>query len=320
MNIDIYKYDPGKASEWDNFIEHSENGTIFHTRRFLSYHPTDRFKDHSLIFKIKDKTLALLAANEIIITGKRTLISHSGTSFSGFIYDNVKLVNAINIVKTLTTYARKSGFHKIIITQPPIIYNKRVNNNFDFSLINEGYQYLKRDMTSIIGLNRLVRNKSRYISSSSTRSIRKAEKMDIKVEINEDIDSFYSILSENHSRKNITPTHTLDELITLKNLYKDKITLFSAYLGSKNIAGVLVFECNSETILTFYIASQPEYQLFRPINLLLSTIMEWAESQQFKYIDLGTISINMQLNEGLSRFKESFGALGIFKDTFTLEL
>ena len=30
-------------TEWDKFVEESDNGTMFHKREFLSYHPKDRF-------------------------------------------------------------------------------------------------------------------------------------------------------------------------------------------------------------------------------------------------------------------------------------
>ena len=35
---------------WDRFVKNANNGTIIHLRKFLSYHPNDRFIDHSIEF------------------------------------------------------------------------------------------------------------------------------------------------------------------------------------------------------------------------------------------------------------------------------
>ena len=51
----VYIYKPVDESEWVHFVTHSNNGTIFHLRSFLKYHPQDRFNDHSLIIKKKGK-------------------------------------------------------------------------------------------------------------------------------------------------------------------------------------------------------------------------------------------------------------------------
>ena len=39
---------------WDDYIVKSNNGTIFHLRKFLSYHRDRNFKDCSLIFYEKE--------------------------------------------------------------------------------------------------------------------------------------------------------------------------------------------------------------------------------------------------------------------------
>ena len=52
-------------NEWDDFIASSVNGTLMQERRFLNYHPMDRFLDHSLIFREGKRILAVLPAAEV---------------------------------------------------------------------------------------------------------------------------------------------------------------------------------------------------------------------------------------------------------------
>ena len=62
MSITIQKYKQSDIEVWDKFIKQSNNGTLFHTQKFLSYHPTDRFLDNSLIFQKKGNIISVLSA------------------------------------------------------------------------------------------------------------------------------------------------------------------------------------------------------------------------------------------------------------------
>jgi len=95
---------------------------------------------------------------------------------------------------------------------------------------------------------------------------------------------------------------------------------FSAYMGEKQIAGMTIFICNSRVALAFYISHREEYQSYRAVNLLFYEVIRWAAAQGFKFLDLGTFTLNMVPNWGLGRFKENFGAKGYFRDTLQKRL
>ena len=57
--IDVYKFEESNSSDWDEFVNNASNGTLFHTRKFISYHPQDRFQDHSIYFHNKGKYYAV---------------------------------------------------------------------------------------------------------------------------------------------------------------------------------------------------------------------------------------------------------------------
>jgi hypothetical protein len=44
--------------------------------------------------------------------------------------------------------------------------------------------------------------------------------------------------------------------------------------------------------------------------------MKRYKDEGFKFLDFGIFTVNMDPNWGLGRFKENFGARGIFRDTF----
>ena len=61
----VYRYRPVDESEWDHFVTRSNNGTIFHQRKFLSYHRERIFKDCSLMF-VEKTTLCAVFTGAII--------------------------------------------------------------------------------------------------------------------------------------------------------------------------------------------------------------------------------------------------------------
>ena len=48
--IKVKKFSKDNYLVWDSFVRNANNGTIFHLRKFLNYHPGERFKDNSIEF------------------------------------------------------------------------------------------------------------------------------------------------------------------------------------------------------------------------------------------------------------------------------
>ena len=62
--LKIERYRVSNANQWDKFVLSSNNGTIFHLKQFLSYHPEERFIDHSLVIIRREKIFSVLPAAE----------------------------------------------------------------------------------------------------------------------------------------------------------------------------------------------------------------------------------------------------------------
>jgi lipid II:glycine glycyltransferase (peptidoglycan interpeptide bridge formation enzyme) len=73
-------------------------------------------------------------------------------------------------------------------------------------------------------------------------------------------------------------------------------------------------------VLAFYISDDKAYQEYRSVNNLFYHIFHWAVEHNFQFFDFGIFTVNMDPNWGLGKFKESFGARGLFRDTFELIL
>jgi hypothetical protein len=320
--MEVTQYEKKYLDQWEDFVSSSNNGTIFHSRKFLSYHSADKFIDNSLIFSEDKKISALLTAAEIKRDGKKNLWSHMGASYGGFVYkESMSIKQAWDLTKSLIDYAKDNKFERIVVTNVPIVYQKRYNEYLDFAFIRSGFNYLKREVTSVITLDVDEDNVMKLIKPEARTSIRKAEKLGVVIKKSNDFEEYYGILKSNLAmRHNVQPAHTLDELLKLKELYPQKIQIYGAYTKDKMIAGVVNFYCNEKVVLVFYISHDPEYQQYRAVNLLFYTIMKDAISRGLGFLDFGLFTVNMEPNWGLGKFKESFGARGVLRDTFYLDL
>lgn len=320
--MEVIRFEKKYLNDWEEFVKQSCNGTIFHTRKFLSYHAADKFNDSSLIFTVKNKIVSVLPAAVIERDGKKIFNSHQGASFGGFVYkDSLSIRQAFDLTEALIDFTKQDKFNRLHVTHSPFVYQKRYNNYFDFAFIQNGFQYLKREVSSIVPLPSNENELFNLFKPETRTSTRRAIKMGVEIRKSEDYKTYYDILKNNlNMRHNVQPAHTLDELKQLRNIYPDEIELLGAYVKDQMIAGVVNFYCNEKVVLVFYISHNPEFQQYRGVNLLFYETMKRAIEKRINYLDFGLFTVNMEPNWGLGKFKESFGARGILRDYFYLDL
>ena len=136
----------------------------------------------------------------------------------------------------------------------------------DFSFFKHGFQYLKRDVTSILFLEESHEDTVNKFRSSHRRAVKKAIDSGIEIKQSNDLASFYNILEKNLKiRHGVNPTHTLEELQHLHSLFPDRCNLFSAILNDKMIAGFSILLLMSMWCLPFILVMMKS---LRSIELL----------------------------------------------------
>ncbi|OGC70600.1 hypothetical protein A2415_02430 [candidate division WWE3 bacterium RIFOXYC1_FULL_39_7] len=305
--------------EWDKFVDSSDNGTIFHKLHFLKYHPENRFDFHNLAFYDDNKLIAVLPGG----VKDGVFKSPMGASYGSFAMPDLTLEKQEGVIDAFLEYAKQMDFREIYLTPPPVVYYKTQNQIDRFLLNYKGFGTHVNLISNIANLQHDdVFNK---FHSSHQRAYRKSVKSNLKVEFNNDLDNFYPMLIENKKKFNTTPTHTYEELIKLAQLFPEDIKLLMAYHEGKPVAGVLLFVCNSTTVLAFYISHYFEYQELRAVNRLLTEAVLWSKENGYKWFDLGvsmdTLSTNpMEPSRKLIFFKEGFASRGFLRGTYHVKL
>jgi hypothetical protein len=316
MALDIVRYTDEWKDRWDQFVLNSNNGTMFHLQRFLSYHEKGRFDWHHLLFVNKKEIVALLPGAMM----GTTIESPIGASYGSFVTADIDFATALELVDTFSDYCRDRHFERALLTPPPFIYQKVISQNIDYALAYRGFTYDKHYISHAIQLDR--RDFVTGFRSTARRYIHKyLREHPLRVEISEDYESFYPILVDNKARHGVKPTHTLEELLRLKKLLPENLVLFLVYKGNKPIAGSLMFVCNVQVALCFYNMLLYEYEQYNPIHVVMYEVMKWATEKGFGWVDIGVSQDTNAENHmapalTLIRFKEKFNAHGILRSTF----
>jgi hypothetical protein len=323
----VTRFDPAKdIVAWNRALSNADNATLFQLHEFLSYHPEGRFENHHLIFWQGEEPRAVMTGAIREIDGKKALVSYPGASYGGLTHPaGLSFTTADHLVQSLLRYARSTGFKILLMTPAPQIYTSWPSDILLFHLLKAGFRYQKREITQAIPLYYPDGDIFRTICNKTRTAIRKAMKSEMVVDedielSDENLETFYPLLLDNRRRLGVIPTHNLEELKRLRDLIPGKLSLSMIRFGDIPVAGILNFICNGRVLLIFYVCHNWDYQELRPVPLLVLKTIQWANQRGFRYLDFGTSTLNMNPNWGLIKFKENFGSLGYFRDSFIISL
>jgi len=315
--LEIIKYDANKHKIlWDSFVLKSNNGTIFHSRKFLSYHKERNFQDCSFLFQNKNNIEALFTGAII----DDVLYSHPGASFGGFIYNQLSFEFGSKIVELLLEFAQQNNLKEIVIVPTPFIYYNQYNEVMEYCLYINGFSVIEYYMSSFVNLE------SNLLDQLHNRKKRYIKKMEgeIEIELSKDLDSFYPILVNNKLKHKTKPTHTLEELKILMQQFPDEIKLLLSCQNNKIIGGALNFITNKNSCILFYNMIDYEYQSLQVASLQIYASLKWAQENNLKFLDIGVSQLyegdKIIPHESLINFKEQFGAKAMIRKVMKLNL
>ncbi|MFH1220516.1 MAG: GNAT family N-acetyltransferase [Candidatus Eisenbacteria bacterium] len=306
----------GANQEWDRFVEESPGGTIFSTLRFLSYHPSSRFKWLNLAVKDGNDLVCVVAGGDVDEAEGRFFRSPVGSSFGGPVFrDDRALRPMADVVDALTEYVRGMGYAGIEIVLPPLCYSSSQDHGLAFVLGRAGYRLVSRDASLVVDLDSPEKDD---LDPVLRRSLRRAEKGGVYVHATTALGGFYEVLGRSLTAKGTTPTHTLDELEKLFGIFPDRLILLEAALQEKVVGGCLLFLCNPRVGLAFYICDDRDHGDLRIAEATLYGALSLLKRSGYRYLDLGTVSFGNEVNWGLVRFKTKFRPTTYVREHYAL--
>lgn len=311
--VKLEEYTDIYADRWDRFVlKESINGTFLQTRKFLNYHPKDRFTDSSLVFLCGNNIVAVLPANYNL--AERKILSHQGSTYGGLILskNSCKIQTLDMIFNELDSYFKVKGVKKISVAQTGSIYQRQKTSLIDYYFFLNGYESLA-EIGYYIDVSDPNKNLLEDFSASRRRDYRYSLKNSFQfrtLNSDKDIEGFYKILLDNYTKFDATPVHTLEELTDLyKNRIHEYIRFYGVFDGENMVAGAMIFLFDKKVFHTQYLAVR-QNDIHRFINEFLYTnLINEAQEEGFEIISFGTATLEhgKVLNRNLAQYKEGYG-------------
>ncbi|PXY39068.1 GNAT family N-acetyltransferase [Flavobacterium cheongpyeongense] len=308
----VKKYTENHYKTWNDFIAQAKNATFLFHRDFMEYHK-DRFEDYSLMVFEGGKLVAVLPAN----IDQDTVYSHQGLTYGGLVYnEKFKLASVIQIFKCILFFLNSSAIQKLQVKLLPSVYHQKPSEELNYALFLSDAQLIRRDTLTVIDL-------------STSYSLSKIRKRGVKNGISnrlivKEVDGFYDFwneilipnLAQKHQAK---PVHSLEEITKLKALFPEKVRQFNVYHNGTIVAGTTVFESSNVAHSQYISGIEDKNELGGIDFLFYILITDVFKNKRFFDFGISNESQGRKLNEGLSYWKESFGASTIVHDFYEVQ-
>lgn len=307
--FEIRRYVPEYADEWNQFVAESKNGVFLFDRRYMDYH-SDRFCDHSLMFYLDGRLLAVLPAHQ----SGDTLCSHNGLTYGGLVMSpRLTVVQTMHLFREMNEYLRSQGIHHVSYKAIPWIYHRLSAEEDLYALYHECHaRIVARDFATNIYLSAGLR-----WERVRRRGIVRARNAGVVVERSNHYEAFWQVLADNLMNKyGVKPVHSLQEIELLHGRFPQNIQLYQAVREGKVLGGVVLY-ISSQVVHAQYSSASPEGKKLGVIDLLYDQIFK--DYRDYPYFDFGRSTEHPDgsgLNENLVFQKEGYGGRGLCYDIY----
>ncbi len=311
-------YGPGDICGWDDLVARACNGTLLHTRRFISYHG-DRFRDRSLILENRRERIVGVFPAAEAPADPETIISHPGLTFGGVVHDgSVRGASMIAALEAITSHYRSLGYRRLRYKAVPSIYQVPPAEDDLYALFRLGAHRHHSDLSVAVDLTGRGR-----VTHRRLRSERRAQREGVRVREGwDEIEDFWRILEYNLVRRhNASPVHSVAEIQILHERFPDAIRLIIAKIGADLVGGILLFLSNRVSRVQ-YSATTEHGRAACATDPVMEYAIDILRKLGCRYMDFGTCTLDegRSLHEDLYHFKVSFGGGGVLYDHYELDL
>ena len=307
--FEIRRYTPKHVDEWNQFVAESKNGVFLFDRRYMDYH-SDRFCDHSLMFYLDGRLLAVLPAHQ----SGDTLCSHNGLTYGGLVMSpRLTVVQTMHLFREMNEYLCSQGIRHVSYKAIPWIYHRLSAEEDLYALYHECHaRIVARDFATNIYLSAGVR-----WERVRRRGIVRARNAGVVVERSNHYEAFWQVLADNLMNKyGVKPVHSLQEIELLHGRFPQNIQLYQAVREGKVLGGVVLY-ISSQVVHAQYSSASPEGKKLGVIDLLYDQIFK--DYRDYPYFDFGRSTEHPDgsgLNENLVFQKEGYGGRGLCYDIY----
>jgi hypothetical protein len=309
--IYVVRYREEMKGEWTEFVKSSRNGIFLFDRGYMDYH-SHRFEDISLMIYESNKLISVLPIN---VKGN-IAYSHAGLTYGGMVYDERMTSNKmLEAMRAVRSYLSGNNIEVLFYKPIPYIFSKIPSQEDLYALTIMGAKLVKRDLSSAICLSSIPK-----ISKGRKYQVNLAKKNNVLVEKSDEYIAYWKVLEKVISKHGVQPVHSVDEIKLLASRFSENIKLYTASIDEKIEAGIVLYD-NGSVIHTQYMAATDTARNVGALDLVISQIIDvYKDCRTYLSFGISTENEGKDLNVGLIRQKESFGARGLVHDLYELHI
>lgn len=240
--------------------------------------------------------------------------SHVRAPFGGFFVDqNMSREDLLFFIIEVERRLKTLDVSEIRIKQGP---ENLINDSLFSSLSLLGYELKDERIYQMIDLLHDSFNKG--LHEMEKRKLKKANELDLVVEWASDahFKKLFDFVVEQRNEKGFEFSMTWSLLKDFKKALPEHYFGIMIKHEGQIIAGALLVKENAESLYNFAPAHLVKYNRYSPMVYLTEVICNWAQSEGFRYLNLGTSYLGDVSNESLFSFKEKLGARPFHACTF----
>lgn len=308
--LTVERYTPAAREDWDAVVSTARARHFFFDRGYLDYH-ADRFIDCSFIVRLGGRAVAAFPAS---LHGTE-VVSHGGLTFGGFLSGpQLTTVHAVSALESVAAELKSAGVRQLIYKPVPHIYHVAPAEEDLYALYATGAALVRREVSAVV----LPGESPRY-ADERRRALARAREAGLVVGEDGQIEEYMTLLrAVLRERHGVEPVHTETEMRLLVDRFPNNIRLFTARRDGQLLGGVLVYETVRVAHAQYIAASQLGRELGANdvvFDHLLTDVF------RDKSVDFGISNErDGDLNAGLMRNKEGFGARAVVHDRYLVEL
>ena len=316
--VTVRRYRDQDAETWDRLVAASRNGTFLHSRQFLSYH-SERFQDMSLLIEDERGSIAGVFPAALDPVREDTVVSHPGLSYGGVVHKGaLRGASMLEALQVISRVYKEIGLRRMRYKVVPYIYHVVPSADDLYALFRLGAVRYRCDLSATIDLD--SRGK---MSKGRFHDLSKGRKVGVSVAHGPQyLKPYWGVLEENlRTRHNARPVHTLEEITLLQSRFSEQIRCIVGILDDQVVAGVVLFHAPKVAHVQ-YSASTAAGNSVGALTMVMDYAVRTSADLGARYFDFGTSNEHegQILNEGLFRFKTSFGAGGVVLEFYEVKL
>ena len=214
---------------------------------------------------------------------------------------------------------RKSSIKKIVIKNPPTLYNPRLQTLLQVFLLNLNYNISAAEPGAILFVDKSGKDLS---AQWEKRKVKQAHEKDLKLrhEGPDQLEALYDFIHGCRVQKGYPSSMAFEEIQRTVNTFPTRFLLTSIHKKNKLVAASICVRCNSHVLYHFYSDHNTSDRSTNPTVFLVRSLYEYCFENRIALFDLGTSSIGGIPNFGLLNFKLRLDATPTTKFTFQKDL